>query len=202
MLDFFEYMRLKAETQENHYTFTHQGSVTEPYRLIIDNESYPNVRFRATNGHEIELDKVTFIERELNYERPYLINQDAVERLKEENLQETIKVELDSMATAVSYFYDHYKEVDVELVVYCLQNYHTATSGNSPMAVLVKFESKGSQLNSIKDHKLSGLVSHSLYTGQVSRETVEAWRYKKMDWRDVRELCPTFVEIVLKGRQP
>lgn len=201
MLGVFEYMREKARHREDHYTFTFEGKETESYRLVIDKDAYPDTYFKRGND-QIEMDKVTFNPHELNSERPYLINQDAIERLKEGNLINVIKVELESMATAVSYFYDHYKEDDVELTVYRLANYHTASSGNSPMAVLVRFEHKGDQLRSVVEHNLTGLTTHSLYGGQVTKETVAAWRYKKMDWRDVRELSPTFVEKVLKGRQP
>lgn len=197
MLDYIEYMKIVARRQVSSYTFTLGRTVTEPFTLKID--QYDDAIFEKADGN-IPMDKIAWHPSEVSERHPYLINQQAIARLKEETLTYNIARELDSMAEAIARYYDYYKDNDLKLVVYRLDNYNS--NQNHDMVTLVRFEQRGSVLNSIKEHKLTGLTSRCLSEGTVSRETLEAWRYRVMDWRDIRELSPTFFETVLRGDSP
>lgn len=197
MLDYIEYMKILARQQVSSYTFTLGNTVTVPYTLNID--QFGDGSFRGPDD-SIQLDKIAWHPSEVSERHPYLINQGAIARLKEDTLIYNIKRELDSMAEAIARYYDYYKDQDYKLVVYRLDNYNS--NQNHDMVTLVRFEFRGEAMSSVKEHKLTGLTSRCLSEGTVSRETLEAWRYRAMDWRDIRELSPTFFETVLRGDSP
>lgn len=198
MLSYIDYMLTHSRKFESHYTFLYDGKETDAFRLVPASDNRYSGIFKGQHS-EIEWDSVAFHPADVSTTQPYLLHPCAISRLKEAALKESVKLGLDSIAEAVSYYYDYYKSEDQMLQVYILANY--VTSSND-FPVLVKFDSKGDQLTSIKEHKLKGLVNWTIASDRVTTETVDAWRYIKLDWKVVKELSPTFYDTVLKGAKP
>lgn len=148
----------------------------------------------------IHTHEVTWYKTDITDNTKYCIGEIFVTAAKEQALKLDIVNELRDHIVPIQCYFDYYKAQELELTVYAIANYDVRQDNKS--SIIVKFAARGDRMASAIDHKIQGIAPSQESKGRVVSTSVEAWRYKKLAWVDIRNMCPEFVAEVLQGHYP
>lgn len=177
-----------------HHLVTLENREGEPHYIFRDPEILEATDKKTS--WDVHHYNVSWQKEDLSISIKFYIPELYIKDAKADALRENICTELMSTAHSIRHYYDYYKSDEQVFSVYVLKDYDVRQKEHSP--VLYRFDAKGDVMRESVNHKLQGIQpsTHCNGTGTVSSETVEAWRYKRMDWKDIAVLCPEFVTII------
>lgn len=130
----------------------------------------------------------------------HYVHSKHVEHAKAVALREDIRASLLNTIVSFARYFEYYKGSEGKFTIYAIDNYDLRQENRS--SIMGKFVESGDRLTDFQEHKLQGIAPSVDNNERVISTTVEAWRYRALDWKEVREICPEFVEQVLQGSQP
>jgi len=170
---------------------------------VTVHEEEGSISFIYRNG-EVEISyrpyDVAWRKCELSGDTKHYVAEEFVAVAKKKALELDIKNQLLEHIVPLRRYFDYYKSEDSVFTVYAIANYDVRQENKS--SILVRFEPRHDRMAEATVHKLQGIIPSSEGNSRVVSTSVEAWRYKKLDWQDVREICPEFVTEVLQGKYP
>lgn len=130
----------------------------------------------------------------------HYIHSKHVEFAKSVALREDIRNNLLNNIVSYARYFEYYRGTEGEFTIYAIDNYDLRQENHS--SIIGKFVERDDRLEGFKEHKLQGIAPSLDNNERVISTTVEAWRYRALDWKVIREICPVFVERVLDGSRP
>lgn len=130
----------------------------------------------------------------------YCVHNHHVTSAKETALREDIRNCLLDTTVPFKRYFNYYNSGSDKFTIYAIANYDLRQENRS--AILGKFVERVDRVADFPEHKLQGIIPSSDNNERVISSTVEAWRYRVLEWSEIREICPEFVEHVLDGQQP
>lgn len=151
----------------------------------------------------VQIHKMAFAESDLTYVEyyDYYLHQNDVINVKQMALRESIRAELMNNITAFARYYDYCKTNANTFNIYTLANYDVQQQGRS--CIVASFDATDDTSYRITDKKLKGISPSTTDQREYIKDaSVDAWRYELMSWTELKDICPEFVEGVLKGTNP